>query len=172
MSHEKLQSSSERLMPGGTLTICFEIKIFPSVATVTHGSLQSVAPPPTRAVGASTQKNIFEDMVDNFVNMKLNSVLIVFMDGQQKCHAFPLAARNAFDGKVLIFSGHAFESKRDLPVRSFITITSTVLSNAQRGDSTVLKLKMEKTSLFEKEIFSLGISYTLFFELQIWGYVS
>jgi hypothetical protein len=34
------------------------------------------------------------------------------MDGQQKCHAFPLAARNAFHGKVLIFSGHAFESKK------------------------------------------------------------
>jgi hypothetical protein len=46
-AHEKLLSSAERLMPGGTLTIYVEIKILPSAATVVHGSLQNVDPAQT-----------------------------------------------------------------------------------------------------------------------------
>jgi hypothetical protein len=94
MAHEKLLSSAERLMPGGTLTIFIQIKILPSWATVIHGSLQNVVP--AQHAQALTPKNIFEDMVDNFVYLKLGSVLIVFQDGEQNCHAFPLAARNVF----------------------------------------------------------------------------
>jgi hypothetical protein len=97
MDHDKLLSSAERLMPGGTLTIYVEIKILPSLATVVHGSLQNVDPAQTAQ--ALTPKNIFEDMVDNFVYLKLGSVLIVFQDGEQNCHAFPLAARNVFGEK-------------------------------------------------------------------------
>jgi hypothetical protein len=86
-------------MPGGTLTICFEIKIFPSVATVSHrivqGDVVPIPAPACAAVAAPSRKNFFEGMVDNFVDLKLSSVLIVFKDGEQKCHAFPLAARNA-----------------------------------------------------------------------------
>jgi hypothetical protein len=88
-AHEKLLSSAERLMPGGTLTIYIEIKILPSLATVVHGTLQDAAPP-TRV----TPKNVFADMVDSFVDMKLNSILLIFENGEQKCHAFPLAARS------------------------------------------------------------------------------
>jgi hypothetical protein len=86
-------------MPGGTLTICFEIKIFPSVATVSHRIVQDAIPtnPAPAAFAAAavapSRKNFFEGMVDNFVDLKLSSVLIVFKDGEQKCHAFPLAAR-------------------------------------------------------------------------------
>ncbi len=98
VDHEKLKSSAEKLMPGGTLTIYVEIKILPSVATVVHGSLQNVDP--AQPAQALTPKNIFEDMVDNFVNLKLGSLLIVFQDGEQNCHAFPLAARNVFGGKL------------------------------------------------------------------------
>jgi hypothetical protein len=96
-----LRSSSERLMPDGTLTICFEIKIFPSLATVSHRIVQenvvptNPAPAAFPAAVAPSRKNFFEGMVDNFVDLKLSSVLIVFKDGEQKCHAFPLAARNA-----------------------------------------------------------------------------
>jgi hypothetical protein len=42
-------------------------------------------------------------MVDNFFDMKLGSILIIFEDGEQKCHTFPLAARNAFGGKFSFF---------------------------------------------------------------------
>jgi hypothetical protein len=106
MSHEKLRSSDDRLMPGGTLTICIEIKIFPSVAAVSHGDLQyHSAPVPLRAAAAlaTAPTSIFEDMVDDFVDMKLNSVLIVFKDGEQKCHAFPLVARNVSPVENILF---------------------------------------------------------------------
>jgi len=95
-------------MPGGTLTICFEIKIFPSVATVSHRIVQENVVPTNPAPAACapaavapSRKNFFEGMVvDNFVDLKLSSVLIVFKDGEQKCHAFPLAARNALWRKI------------------------------------------------------------------------
>jgi hypothetical protein len=94
-------------MPDGTLTICFEIKIFPSVATVSHRIVQENVVPTNpapaacpAAVVAPSRKNFFEGMVDNFVDLKLSSVLIVFKDGEQKCHAFPLAARNDLWWKI------------------------------------------------------------------------
>jgi len=96
-AHEKLLSSAERLMPDGTLTIYIQIKILPSKATVVHGSLQDAAPV------SVTGKNVFADMVDSFVDVKLGSILIIFQDGKQKCHAFPLATRNAC-GEKLSFS--------------------------------------------------------------------
>jgi hypothetical protein len=88
-------------MVGGTLTLCFEIKTFPSVATVSHRDLQSPATDPVPAPTAP--KNIFGDMVNHFVDMKLSSVLIVFRDGEQKCHTFPLAARKALSGYFFLF---------------------------------------------------------------------
>jgi hypothetical protein len=95
-------------MPDGTLTICFEIRIFPSLATVSHRIVQeNVAPSnpapaacAAAAVVAPSRKNFFTGMVDDFVDLKLSSVLIVFKDGEQKCHAFPLAARNALSWKM------------------------------------------------------------------------
>ena len=105
VAHEDLLSSADRLMPDGTLTIYIEIKILPSWATVIHGSLQNVVP--AQPAQALTPKNIFEDMVDNFVNLKLGSLLIVFQDGEQNCHAFPLAARNVVGGKILLFYSQA-----------------------------------------------------------------
>jgi hypothetical protein len=118
MAHENLLSSAERLMPGGTLTIYVEIKILPSWATVVHGSLQNVDP--VQPAQALTPKNTFEDMVDNFFDMKLGSILIIFEDGEQKCHTFPLAARNAFWWKffILLKSCILRNSSRfmDLPV--------------------------------------------------------
>jgi hypothetical protein len=94
-------------MPDGTLSICFEIKIFPSLATVSHRIVQETVVPTTNpapaacpAAVAPRRKNFFEGMVDDFVDLKLSSVLIVFKDGEQKCHAFPLAARNALWWKI------------------------------------------------------------------------
>jgi hypothetical protein len=103
-------------MPDGTLTICFEIKIFPSLATVSHRIVQEdVAPTnpapaafPAAAV-APSRKNFFEGMVDNFVDLKLSSVLIVFKDGEQKCHAFPLAARKSPLVENIFSNSHRFQ---------------------------------------------------------------
>jgi hypothetical protein len=88
-------------MVGGTLTLCFEIKTFPSVATVSHRDLQSPATAPVPAPTAP--KNLFKDMVDHFADMKLSAVLIVFRDGEQKCHTFPLAARKVLNGYFFLF---------------------------------------------------------------------
>jgi hypothetical protein len=96
---------AERLMPGGTLSICVKISILPCMATLVHGSVQDggPVPAPSRALTGVSPTNIFEDMVDNFFDMKLGSILIIFEDGEQKCHTFPLAARNAFGGKFSFF---------------------------------------------------------------------
>jgi hypothetical protein len=84
----------DTLMPGSVLTMYCEIKIFPTVVTVTRCDHQHLAAVP------STPKNIFKDMAESFVDMKVNSVLIVFENGEQKCHTFPLAARNSFGGAL------------------------------------------------------------------------
>ncbi len=105
---------SERLMPDGTLTIDIEIKILPSVLTAVHGSPQDGAGAQRdcvlchRTAKKNTGTDFFGDMVDNFVDMKLGSILIVFEDGEQKCHAFPLAARNAFGGKNFLCTGDPY----------------------------------------------------------------
>jgi hypothetical protein len=107
---------SERLMPDGTLTIDIEIKILPSVMTAVHESTQDGAGAQRDCVlchrtAKNTDTDFFGDMVDNFVDMKLGSILIVFQDGEQKCHAFPLAARNAFGGNFHSFLYLYFKSK-------------------------------------------------------------
>jgi hypothetical protein len=38
-------------------------------------------------------ENLSEVMLDNFVDIEGSSVLLVFEDGEQRCHTFPLAAR-------------------------------------------------------------------------------
>jgi hypothetical protein len=113
---------AERLMPGGTLSICVKISILPCMATLVHGSVQDggPVPAPSRALTGESPTNIFEDMVDNFFEMKLGSILIIFEDGDQKCHAFPLAARHAFWWKF------------------FILLKSCILRNSRFMDLSVL----------------------------------
>jgi hypothetical protein len=110
---------SERLMPDGILTIDIEIKILPSVMTVVHGSPQEGGGAQRdcvlchRTSKKNTGTDFFGDMVDNFVDMKLGSILIIFQDGEQKCHAFPLAARNAFGGNFHSFYICFLKAKRE-----------------------------------------------------------
>jgi hypothetical protein len=47
------------------------------------------------------KESLSTTMLDNFVHLGAASVLLVFQDGEQLCHTFPLAARN---GKQFFFS--------------------------------------------------------------------
>jgi hypothetical protein len=42
-------------------------------------------------------EDLCEVMLDNFVDIEGCSVLLVFVDGEQRCHSFPLAARKRTD---------------------------------------------------------------------------
>jgi hypothetical protein len=41
-------------------------------------------------------------MLDNFVDIEGSSVLLVFGDGEQRCHTFPLAAREDSSAAVFV----------------------------------------------------------------------
>jgi len=72
-------AAPDRLLPGGNLTVCVEIKILPAATIVSD---------------AMTSENLRQTMLDHFVDIGPSSVLLVFEDGEQRCHTFPLAARN------------------------------------------------------------------------------
>jgi hypothetical protein len=141
-------------MPDGTLTIDIEIKILPSVMTAVHESTQDGAGAQRDCVlchrtSKNTGTDFFGDMVDNFVDIKLGSILIVFQDGEQKCHAFPLIARNAFLVKIFIlFISVYLKAKRqngNLPVDWYGTGTYPCqikeVSEVTKGQNLFFKFK-------------------------------
>jgi len=76
---EVFLAAPDRLLPRGILTVCVEIKILPA-ATIVSDAIPS--------------ENLRQTMLDHFVDIGPSSVLLVFEDGEQRCHTFPLAARN------------------------------------------------------------------------------
>ena len=83
VSYEKLQAAADRLLPGGKLTVCAEIAFPPEVWVVSEEPARM--PRPTA--------DISQVMLNNFVDIGPSSVLLVFEDGEQRCHTFPLASR-------------------------------------------------------------------------------
>ena len=90
ISRAWLKDSADRMFPDGTLHVYFKImhNYEPSVlkSTITKG---------TQQLGQPTE-NLFSSMADSsFVDIgPSSSVLLVFEDGEQRCHTFPLAARH------------------------------------------------------------------------------
>jgi hypothetical protein len=92
-SHQMLKASADQLMPGGVLTVCVEIQILPSIKTMNCSELTTKPVSPAKEKKSSNKENIRERMLDNFVDIGPSSVILVFEDGEQRCHTFPLAAR-------------------------------------------------------------------------------
>jgi hypothetical protein len=93
VSHQMLKDSADQLMPGGVLTVCVEIQILPSIKTMSRSVLTTKPVSPAQKKKSSNKENIRERMLDNFVDIGPSSVILVFEDGEQRCHTFPLAAR-------------------------------------------------------------------------------
>jgi hypothetical protein len=81
------------LMPDGSLTIFVNISCPdggpPDSAPIT-AARQIVALAEGTALPA---ENLSDVMLNNFVDVERGSILLVFQDGEQLCHTFPLAAR-------------------------------------------------------------------------------
>ena len=92
-SHQMLKDSADQLMPCGVLTICVEIQILPSIQTMNRSELTTKPVSPAQKKTSSNKENIRETMLDNFLDIGPSSVILVFEDGEQRCHTFPLAAR-------------------------------------------------------------------------------
>ena len=72
----------DRLMPGGCLVVHVELEIILdtfAVASLVTSPLQ--------------QEDLQHTMLDTFVDIGPSSVVLVFEDGELRCHTFPLAAR-------------------------------------------------------------------------------
>ena len=97
ISQAWLRESAEVLLPGGTLHAHFKIFFTCMDKLVTRTKMTRQL----QQLGQPTE-NLFSSMADNssFVDLGPgSSVLLVFEDGEQRCHTFPLAARH---GLVLL----------------------------------------------------------------------
>ena len=96
ISHAWLRESAEVLLPGGTLHAHFKIFFTCMDKLVTRTKMTRQL----QQLGQPTE-NLFSSMADSsFVDLGPgSSVLLVFEDGEQRCHTFPLAARH---GLVLL----------------------------------------------------------------------
>jgi hypothetical protein len=84
MPHAKLLAEAADLLPGGEIT--FLVKV--SVATCAGIGIEGRPP----AKNQKGEESLSEAMLDNFAEIG-GTVLLVFEDGEQRCHSFPLAAR-------------------------------------------------------------------------------
>ena len=94
ISRAWLKDSADRMFPDGTLHFYFKIRddLQTSIkSTITKGT----QPQEEQQLGQPTE-NLFSSMADSsFVDIgPSSSVLLVFEDGEQRCHTFPLAARH------------------------------------------------------------------------------
>ena len=94
ISRAWLKDSADRMFPDGTLHVYVKLmhNYEPSVkSTITKGT----QPQEQQQLGQPTE-NLFSSMADSsFVDIgPSSSVLLVFEDGEQRCHTFPLAARH------------------------------------------------------------------------------
>ena len=81
--HGRFPAAPDRLMPGGCLVVHVELEIILdtfAVASLVTSPLQ--------------QEDLQHTMLDTFVDIGPSSVVLVFEDGELRCHTFPLAARN------------------------------------------------------------------------------
>jgi hypothetical protein len=86
--HDELKGETEKLLPDGRLIIYIQLTVKLDNSELISTAVQS------RPLRKQQQpfENIYKDMVDQFVDIG-GSVLLVFQDGEQQCHIFPLAAR-------------------------------------------------------------------------------
>ena len=94
ISRAWLKDSADRMFPDGTLHVYFNIRDDQKTgikSTITKGT----QPQEEQQLGQPTE-NLFSSMADSsFVDIgPSSSVLLVFEDGEQRCHTFPLAARH------------------------------------------------------------------------------
>jgi hypothetical protein len=90
--HAELNAAASSLMPNGRLTIFVEIRnVVKYRYSIGIQPLQGHTTTP--APRDLPPENISGVMLDNFVDLNNSSVLLVFEDGEQRCHTFPLAAR-------------------------------------------------------------------------------
>jgi hypothetical protein len=78
------------LQPDGSLAIFCRVELFTWKSVVMFQS----GPSMDEQHKGLLADNLCTTMLDNFVDLGASSVLLVFQDGQQLCHTFPLAARN------------------------------------------------------------------------------
>ena len=84
--HEKITASADRLLHRGMLLIYLEIEILlPDTSAINRSS----------ALARCSTADLRHSMLDApFVDLGPSSVLLVFKDGEQRCHTFPLVARD------------------------------------------------------------------------------
>ena len=88
LPHRWFQAAPERLLPGNRFTVCIEVEIL-------HGPAFSSISPTALAPEQGASENCCLTMLDTFVDIGPSSVVLVFEDGELRCHTFPLAARNS-----------------------------------------------------------------------------
>ena len=88
LPHRWFQAAPERLLPGNRFTVCIEVEIL-------HGSAFSSISPTALAPEQGDSENCCLTMLNTFVDIGPSSVVLVFEDGELRCHTFPLAARNS-----------------------------------------------------------------------------
>ncbi len=96
--HASLTANTDQLLPGGRLTLVIRIRLHASAATMVHDAklgsdLRLQQKMVEKKLPAPDVEDLCSLMLDNFVDVGAN-VVLVFEDGDQKCHTFPLATRN------------------------------------------------------------------------------
>ena len=99
-THAALRAAADRLLPDGRLHIYVKIRLLASTATMINSEIKIIGSSLSRQLQqqsledkSNTEENISDVMLSTFVDVGAN-VLLVFKDGEQMCHTFPLAARN------------------------------------------------------------------------------
>ena len=91
--HLWFKAAPERLLPSNRLTLCIEVEIL-------HGPTFSSISPTAPQLKHSASENCRLTMLDTFVDIGPSSVVLVFEDGELRCHTFPLASRNSKRSKT------------------------------------------------------------------------
>jgi hypothetical protein len=85
VGHKELLADADILLPDGQLTILVNVTIFTESDLYTETF--------TEPLLKSRKVNHLNAMLDNFVDLGTDSVLLVFEDGEERCNTFPLASR-------------------------------------------------------------------------------
>jgi hypothetical protein len=87
--HETLLDNKDQLLPDGRLIIYIQIYSQINSPALVSTAIRQQQQQEQQQPAA---ENIYKDLVDQFVDIG-GSVLLVFDDGEQQCHTFPLAVR-------------------------------------------------------------------------------
>jgi hypothetical protein len=104
MLQQTLTEQADTLLPDGRLTIAAKVSFATwDEVVVENGAnrIQHHRPQMTQPAG-----DLFDAMLESFVEIG-GSVLLVFEDGEQRCHTFPLAAR--YDRYSILLKGQCHE---------------------------------------------------------------